>query len=82
MEHLATDLESLKGFVQCVAFDIDGLEGNDPDEEVDVNAAMGSVITYLKNFTAGWQMEHPPIFPILIRQLRLVCLSLYCMITP
>ena len=40
------DLESLKEFVQHLAFDIDGVKANDPDEEVDVKGAKGSVIQY------------------------------------
>jgi hypothetical protein len=43
-----------KKFVQGFAFDIDGLEAHDPDEEVDRNGAKGSVIVYWKNFTPGW----------------------------
>ena len=68
------DLESLKEFVQNVAFGIDGIEANDPDKEVDINAAKGTVIQYWKNFTAGWQLDHEPISPKLVRQIRLVCL--------
>jgi hypothetical protein len=75
VQHLANDLESLKEFVQHLAFDIDGLEAHDPDEEVDINGAKGTVVQYWKNFTAGWQMEHEPISPKLIRQVRLVCPS-------
>lgn len=75
VEYLTNDLESLKEFVQHLAFDIDGLEAHDPDEEVDNNGAKGTVIQYWKNFTAGRQMEHMPISPELIRQVRLVCPS-------
>jgi len=46
-----------KEFVQNIAIYIDGVEAHDPDEEIDVNGALGSVIQYWKNFTAGWQLE-------------------------
>jgi hypothetical protein len=48
--------------VQHLAFNIDGLEAHNPDKEVDINRAKGTVVQYWKNFTAGWQMENEAIF--------------------
>ena len=48
------DPDPPKELVQGLAFDIDGLEAHDPDEEVDRNGAKGSVVVYWKNFTPGW----------------------------
>jgi hypothetical protein len=54
---LANDLEFLKDFVQHTAFEIDGLEAHDADEEIDLNAAQGTVNQYWKDFVGGWKGE-------------------------
>ena len=53
VQNLTKNLKYLKEFVQHIDFDIDGLEAHNPDEEVDINGAKGTVIQYWKNFTAG-----------------------------
>jgi hypothetical protein len=44
VQHLANNLKSLKEFVQHLAFNIDSLKAHDPDEEVDLNKAKGTVV--------------------------------------
>ncbi|KAH8799672.1 hypothetical protein F5884DRAFT_113557 [Xylogone sp. PMI_703] len=63
------DLESLKDFIKNIAFAIDGVEANEPDEELDVNAAKSTVRQYWKDFMAGWQMEHEQIQPKITRSI-------------